>query len=66
MRRLSHSACLLAALLLSMPARPADDNSANIMCGTAPAGYAGKNCVAAGGYKPLWALGYGCSGYSCP
>jgi beta-glucosidase len=33
---------------------PADDNSANIMCGT---GYAGKNCP--GGYKPMFALGFG-------
>jgi beta-glucosidase len=33
---------------------PADDDSANIMCGT---GYAGKNCP--GGYKPLFALGFG-------
>ncbi len=35
---------------------PADDNSANIMCGT---GYAGKSCP--GGYKPMFALGFGLS-----
>jgi beta-glucosidase len=45
---------------------PPDDTSANIMCGTAPGGYAQKNCIAEGGYKPLFALGYGCSGYTCP
>jgi beta-glucosidase len=33
---------------------PADDNSANIMCGS---GYAGKNC--GGGYNPMFALGFG-------
>jgi len=33
---------------------PADDASANIMCGT---GYAGLNC--SGGYKPQFALGFG-------
>jgi beta-glucosidase len=35
---------------------PADDASANIMCGN-PGGYAGLTC--AGGYKPLFALGSG-------
>ena len=35
---------------------PADDNSANIMCGMS-GGYAGKTC--SGGYKPLFALGFG-------
>jgi beta-glucosidase len=45
---------------------PPDDASANIMCGTAPAGYAQKNCISEGGYKPLWALGAGCKGYTCP
>jgi beta-glucosidase len=33
---------------------PADDNSANIMCGS---GYAGLNCP--GGYQPLFKLGFG-------
>jgi beta-glucosidase len=33
---------------------PANDSSSNIMCGT---GYAGENC--AGGYKPMFALGFG-------
>jgi beta-glucosidase len=33
---------------------PNDDQSANIMCGS---GYAGLNCP--GGYKPLFALGFG-------
>jgi beta-glucosidase len=45
---------------------PPDDASANIMCGLAPGGYAQKNCISEGGYKPLWALGAGCSGYTCP
>lgn len=44
---------------------PPDDASANIMCGLAPDGYAQKNCIAEGGYKPLWALGAGCMGYTC-
>jgi beta-glucosidase len=35
---------------------PNDDSSANIMCGNA-GGYAGLTC--AGGYKPLFALGFG-------
>ncbi len=35
---------------------PANDESANIMCGQA-GGYAGKVC--AGGYQPLFALGFG-------
>jgi hypothetical protein len=45
---------------------PPDDASANIMCGLAPGGYAQKNCIAEGGYKPLFALGAGCTGYTCP
>jgi len=45
---------------------PPDDASANVMCGLAPAGYAQKNCISEGGYKPLWALGAGCTGYTCP
>jgi beta-glucosidase len=35
---------------------PADDGSANIMCGNS-GGYAGMTC--SGGYKPLFALGFG-------
>jgi beta-glucosidase len=35
---------------------PADDTSANIMCGMT-GGYAGKTC--AGGYMPMFALGFG-------
>jgi len=38
---------------------PPDDASANIMCGLAPGGYAQKNCIAEGGYKPTFALGFG-------
>jgi beta-glucosidase len=45
---------------------PPDDASSNIMCGNLPAGYAQKNCVALGGYKPAFALGSGCTGYTCP
>jgi beta-glucosidase len=37
---------------------PADENSANIMCGSGT-GYAGKSCP--GGYKPMFALGFGLS-----
>jgi len=44
---------------------PSSDAQANVMCGTAPAGYAQKNCVATG-YKPTFALGAGCKSYTCP
>jgi len=44
---------------------PSSDAQANVMCGTAPAGYAQKNCVATG-YKPTFALGAGCTSYTCP
>jgi beta-glucosidase len=37
---------------------PASDAQANVMCGMAPNGYAGLNCVATG-YKPQWALNFG-------
>lgn len=45
---------------------PSSDAQANVMCGTAPAGYAQKNCVATG-YQPTFKLGAGCTGgYTCP
>jgi len=44
---------------------PSSDAQVNVMCGTMPAGYAQKNCVATG-YKPTFALGAGCKSYTCP
>jgi|HubBroStandDraft_1064217.scaffolds.fasta_scaffold11884_2 beta-glucosidase len=45
---------------------PSSDAQANVMCGTAPDGYAQKNCVATG-YQPTFKLGAGCTGsYTCP
>ena len=44
---------------------PSSDAQANVMCGTMPAGYAQKNCVATG-YQPTFKLGAGCTGYTCP